>query len=43
MANYNAYIEKLATRKKAFFAELQRMEFFSEYSRAIIKMENDFA
>ncbi len=43
MASYNAYIGTLATGKEAFFAELQGMEFFSEYSGAVAEMGSGFA
>ncbi len=43
MASYNAYIGILATRKEAFFAELQEMQFFSEYLEAVAEIESDFA
>ncbi len=43
MPSSNAYIGILATRKEAFFAELQGMEFFSEYLRAVAEMGSDFA
>ena len=43
MASYNTYIGIFAIEKKIFFAELQRIEFFLEYLRAIAKMESDFA
>ncbi len=43
MATYNAYIGILATRKEVFSAELQGMEFFSEYLGAVIKMGSGFA
>lgn len=43
MASYNIYIGTLATRKKAFFAKLQGIEFFSEYLRYIAQIGSDFA
>ena len=43
MASYNAYIKILETGKEVFFAELQGMEFFSEYLRAVVKVGSDFA
>ncbi len=43
MASYNAYIGTLATGKEVFFAELQGMEFFSEYLGAVAEMGSDFA
>ncbi len=43
MASYNTYIGTLATMKEAFFAELQGMEFFSEYSGVIAEMGSGFA
>ncbi len=43
MASYNAYIGTLATGKEAFFAELQGMEFFSEYLGAVAEMGSGFA
>ncbi len=43
MASYNAYIGTLGTGKGAFFIELQGMELFSEYLRAVAKMGSDFA
>ncbi len=42
MASYNAYIGTLATGKEAFSAELQGMEFFSEYSEAVAEMGSGF-
>ncbi len=42
MASYNAYIETLAIGKEVFSAELQGIEFFSEYLGAIAEMGNDF-
>ncbi len=43
MTSYNIYIGILATRKEAFSAELQGMEFFSEYSGAVAEMGSGFA
>ncbi len=43
MACYNAYIGTLATGKETFSAELQEMEFFSEYSGAVAEMGSGFA
>ncbi len=43
IASYNAYIGTLATEKEIFSIELQGMEFFSEYSRAVAEMGSGFA
>ncbi len=43
MTSYNAYIGTLATGKEAFSAELQRIEFFSEYLGTIAEMVSGFA
>ncbi len=43
MASYNAYIGTLATGKKAFSAELQGIEFFTEYSGVVAEMGSGFA
>ncbi len=43
MASYNVYIGTLATGKEAFSAELQGMEFFSEYLGAVAEMGSGFA
>ncbi len=43
MASYNAYIRTFATGKEAFSVELQSIEFFSEYVRAVAKMGSGFA
>ncbi len=43
MASYNSYIGTLATGKEAYSAELQGIEFFSEYLEAVAKMGSGFA
>ncbi len=43
MTSYNAYIGTFATGKKAFSAELQEIEFFSEYSGAVAEMGSGIA
>ena len=43
MASFNIYIGIPTTKKKAFFIELQEIEFFLKYLRAIAKIESDFA
>ncbi len=43
IASYNAYIGILVTRKEAFSAELQGIEFFSEYVGAVTQIRSVFA
>lgn len=43
MASYNIYIRIFITGREAFFIELENIDFFMEYFRAIAKSGSDFA